>query len=98
MEKYHLTPQALIDWFKNNLKTKDFGEKIRKQVSPRAKVPTTSDMRLSEEVKQTNMGGSDWDDVAKEWRRQGGSVHSLNDDVQMQDETRGSNFRQQGKI
>lgn len=48
-------------------------------------------MRVSEEAKQTD--GNEWDNVSKEWRMQGGSVHSLNDDVQMNDETRNDNFR-----
>lgn len=68
----------MINWFKENFKSKEYLKVVRRQKSPRVK--TAIDMAANRNNRGTPQAES-WNDVNKDWKKSAAnSVHSMNDD------------------
>ena len=69
----------MINWFKENFKSKEYLKIVRRQKSPRVRTAAENS-----NVRNVNRSTpqQEWQGVPKEWQKSGGdSVHSMNDNV-----------------
>ena len=76
--------QYLLNWFKENFKTRDYLKEMKRQRSPRAKVPEIAQQQMQQQMEQRTSNqekGAAWGGISENWANRGGaSVHSLNND------------------